>query len=88
MYITNLKLLCIKCCCFKRLWVDIKTNHTAVFEARKVNEYKQYFDESKDEDFNITHDASRRAAAALRVPQPQPKSATTLSVMSPYEFSA
>ena len=35
-----------------------------------------------------THSAQRRAAAKPKVPQPHPKSATTLLLTSPKEFSA
>jgi len=35
-----------------------------------------------------THSALRRAAAKPKVPQPHPKSATTLLLTSPKEFSA
>ena len=35
-----------------------------------------------------SYSAPKRAAAAPNVPQPQPKSATTLLLISPNEFSA
>ena len=35
-----------------------------------------------------THSAPKRAAATPKVPHPQPKSATTLLLTSPNEFSA
>lgn len=37
---------------------------------------------------NTTYSAPNIAAAAPNVPQPQPKSATTLPLTSPKEFSA
>lgn len=37
---------------------------------------------------DVTHSAPNNAAAAPNVPQPQPKSATTLLLTSPKEFSA